>query len=413
MVKVLIILSYLLMEGFDAFVDHLNDTYIDRELPENVRDVYDEEEYEKWRDYQNESGNLDLISDVIKIVLTLVFLISNAYSWLFRVVPSPNVFVQYLCVVAILTLITEMIEIPFDYYDTFVIEEKYGLNKSTKGTFVLDMIKGYFIAVAILYAFIMLIMVIFETFGNLAFIVATAAMVIIMLLIALIIVPLMRIYNKFTPLEEGELRDKLTDLCTKYGMKIRKIVVKDASRRTTTSNAFCSGFGKMKTISLDDNLVNNYDSDEIVAVFAHEFGHARFRHVIKSLPFSIVSMLITFLGLYVVLNIPAIYTPFGFEGINYFFAQMLLSLMIWPLSKFFSAVTNYIARKHEYQADAFAAGEGYGDHLISALKRLSKEALSDINPHPLKVLLDYSHPTLSQRIEAINKIDQIKVKKQR
>nr|MCR5023351.1 hypothetical protein [Lachnospiraceae bacterium] len=228
MVKVLIILSYLLMEGFDAFVDHLNDTYIDRELPENVRDVYDEEEYEKWRNYQNESGNLDLISDVIKIVLTLVFLISNAYSWLFRVVPSPNVFVQYLCVVAILTLITEMIEIPFDYYDTFVIEEKYGLNKSTKGTFILDMIKGYFIAVAILYAFIMLIMVIFETFGNLAFIVATAAMVIIMLLIALIIVPLMRIYNKFTPLEEGELRDKLTDLCTKYGMKIRKIVVKDA-----------------------------------------------------------------------------------------------------------------------------------------------------------------------------------------
>ena len=411
MIKIIIVFSFLLMEGFDAFIKHLDKMYIDKELPENVRDVYDEEEYRKWRNYQSESGRFDMVSDGVKIAVNFLLLVLNVYAWLFKAVAVENVFFQYFIVVVLLTLLSSVIAIPFKYYDTFVIEEKYGLNKTTKVTFVKDTIKDFLIASVIMYALIMLLKVIFETFGNLAIIVSTAAVVVIMLILNLIIVPLMRIYNKFTPLEEGELRDKLTDLCVKYGMKVRKIVVKDASRRTTTSNAFCSGYGKLKTISLDDNLVNNFADEEIVAVFAHEFAHAKYKHVIKSFPFAIISMLITFSGLYLVLNIPALYIPFGFEGINFYFAQVLLSIMIWPVTKIITAVSNHISRKHEYQADAFAAEEGYGDYLVSALKRLSKEALSDINPHPIKVVLNYSHPTLSQRIEAIDRINEERVQR--
>ena len=246
-------------------------------------------------------------------------------------------------------------------------------------------------------------MVLFEVFGNMAIIWGTVASLIIVLLIMLIIVPVMRIFNKFDPLQDGELKDQLLALCDKYGIRVRKIVVRDASRRTTTSNAFCTGIGDRKTISLDDNLVNEYSPEEITAVFAHEFAHAKYHHSVKSLPFSVFNIVIVFTALAIVLNIPGLYTAFGFEGINYYLAQMLTSVIIWPLSTMLSAIGNYLSRRHEYEADAFAAVEGYGEELISALKRLNKESLSDINPHPATVLLNYSHPTLSQRIEAIER----------
>ena len=158
-----------------------------------------------------------------------------------------------------------------------------------------------------------------------------------------------------------------------------------------------------KTISLDDNLINNYEDDEILAIFAHEFAHAKYKHVLKGLPFTIVRMLFLFAAMGIVLNYPVLYTEFGFDGVNYFWAQTLLTCITWPLSKGLDVVSHYLSRRHEYQADAFAAREGYGEKLISALKRLEKEGLSDINPHPAKVILDYSHPTLSQRIAAIEK----------
>ena len=237
---------------------------------------------------------------------------------------------------------TELIQMPFSYYDTFVIEEKYGLNKTTKKTFFLDELKNIIIGGLFSFLIIALIMFVFETFGNLAILVGTVAMLVIMLLLNLIIVPLMRIYNKFTPLEDGELKRKLLELCDKYGVSVRKIVVKDASRRTTRSNAFCSGFGNRKTISLDDNLVNNFTDDEIVAVFAHEFAHAKYKHIIKSLPFSMVRILILFVATGIVLNIQELYTSFGFDGINYFFAQMLVTFITWPLSYGLNIISSYL-----------------------------------------------------------------------
>ncbi|SFU71702.1 M48 family metallopeptidase [Butyrivibrio sp. M55] len=401
MLKTIILISFFLNKGFDAVIRYLNDKHQKGELPENVRDVYDEKEYANWKNYKAESGKLYTVWNIADIVFLAILLISNAYAWGFKVLEGCNVYVQYLIFIFVLTVLSELIDMPFKYYDTFVIEEKYGLNKSTKKTFFADIIKNILVGGIMSFLIIALTMFIFEAFGNMAILVGTVAMMVIMLVLNLIIVPLMRIYNKFTPLEDGELKSKLLTLCEKYGMRVRKIVVRDASRRTTTSNAFCAGFGKLKTISLDDNLVNNFTDDEIVAVFAHEFAHAKYKHTVKSLPFSMVRILLVFIALWIVLNIPGFYTAFGFDGINYFFAEILVTFITWPVSNGLNIISNYLSRRHEYQADAFAAKEGYGHDLVSSLKRLHKEALSDINPHPVKVVLDYSHPTLSQRITAI------------
>lgn len=401
MLKIIIILMFILMKGFEFTVERVNHICQGKELPENVKDVYDADEYDKWRNYENDSEKFSIISELVSIAFSLILLVTNAYAWMFRMLPGFNEYIQSLIVILALSVMTTIISVPFKYYDTFVIEEKYGMNKTTRTTFWLDVLKEFIISIIIVFLFTAIVMFLFDTFGNTAIILATVVMLVISLVLALIIIPLMRIFNKFTPLEDGELKDKLIGLCEKYGLKVKKIVVKDASRRTTKFNAFCTGLGKFKTISLDDNLVNNFEDDEIVAVFAHEFAHARYKHIIKSLPFSLFRTLITFAVLGLLLNYSGLCMAFGFDGVNYFFALQLLSIISWPLTKLLDIVSNYISRKHEYQADAFAAKEGYGDKLIAALKRLSKEALSDINPHPVKVVLDYSHPTLSQRITAI------------
>lgn len=401
--KVFIILLYLARELFTAVIRFLNSQYSKKELPENVRDVYNKKEYENRCAYEKESGRLNMAERIVSIVINLIFLTCNVYTQVFEALAGWNVYVQYLAVIVLFSVISTCISIPFDYYDTFVIETKYGLNRSTKKTFFLDVIKSFLIDVLLSCALILLIMVLFEKFGNMAILWCSLIVMAVLLAVMLIVIPLMRIFNHFEPLEDGELKDQLMALCDKYDVHVKKIVVRDASRRTTTANAFCTGIGKRKTISLDDNLVNNYSTKEITAVFAHEFAHARFHHSVKSLPLSIGSVLLMFVALAIVLNIPQLYTAFGFTGINYYFANVLLGVILWPLSTLLEILSNYFSRKHEYQADAFAAKEGYGKDLISALKRLHKESLSDINPHPLTVILYGSHPTLSQRIAAIER----------
>ena len=246
------------------------------------------------------------------------------------------------------------------------------------------------------------VMFLFEKFGNWGILFTIIAVIAFNIFVSLFSMVFLRIFNKFTPLEEGELRDSLKELCTKYNVKIKEIYVMDASKRTTRANAFCTGFGK-KTISLDDNLVNHYSNDKIVAVFAHEFGHAKHKHILKSMWFAFLRIIILIVALGVILNFPIICQSFGFEDVNYFFAFTILTTISWPLSRLLDLVSNKISRTFEYQADAFAANEGYGEPLIGALKQLSQDALTNLNPHPAVVALEYSHPTLSQRIDAIRK----------
>lgn len=406
-IKWVLVGSFVLQKAYDMLVRYLDDSQKEKGLPDNVRDVYSDEEYAKFRAYKKDCSRTSLARAIITALMLLAFLVFDVYArvfaWAGDVAPN-KMYIQYLIAVAVFVLIALPIDIPFDYYETFVIEERYGMNKTTKKTFWADVVKSTIVNAILNFGLLAMIAFLFSRFGNTAILWASMAAVAFVLIFNMLAVPLMRIFNKFTPLEEGELRDKLQTLCDSYGVKVKKIVIRDASRRTTKANAFCTGI-KRKTISLDDNLVNNFTTDEIVAVFAHEFAHARFRHILKSLPFALATIVLTIAGIGIVLNFPALFTAFGFTEVNYYFASYVPSLLIWPLSLGLGTVSNYLSRKHEYEADSFAARQGYGEALVSALKKLTKESLSQVNPHPWIVATEYSHPTLSQRIAAVKRIE--------
>ena len=402
--RIILILSYILYHAFDWYLDYLDEKHMNAGIPENVRDVYNEEEYRRWIAYHRERKRLGLTESVVSFAVGLLMLVLNFYAFSFGCFGKMQVYLQYFCAIFLITTIETVIGIPFKYHSTFVVEEKYGLNKTTGKTFFLDTLKSWIISAVLEYGLVVIIMFLYERFGDPGLVLICIAFILISLLISLIVVPLMRVFNKFDPLEEGDLKSDLLSLCTKYGVQVKKIVVRDASRRTTRANAFCTGLTKRKTIALDDNLVKEYDNDQIVAVFAHEFAHAKYSHVLKSLPFSIGQTVLMIAMLGVVFHIIPAFEAFGFEGVNYYFAMTLLTLFTWPLFRVLEYAANRISRKHEYEADGFAAKEGYGEALVSALKKLSKDSLSNLNPHPLIVELEYSHPTLSQRIKAIRKL---------
>ena len=414
MLKIILLISYVLDNVFDFILVKLNDSYVKKPLPENVKYVYDEEKYNKWINYRNESKKLSAVQTLVSAFITLILLIFNIHAKLFYLIdfesfiPSGkgvawNIY-NYIFIILIFLVVSTIISLPFEYYQNFVIEEKYGFNKSTKKTFIIDTIKSFVIGLILMTILIMAIMFFFETIGNWGILGTCVAVILFNLFIALFSLPLMRIFNKFTPLEEGELRDKLTELCEKYNVKIKEIYVMDASKRTTRANAFCTGIFK-KTISLDDNLVNNYTNDKIVAVFAHEFGHAKHKHTLKTIWFAFFRIIILILALGLILNIPSICMAFGFTEVNYYFAFTILTMISWPVSRIFDLISNKISRTFEYQADAFAAKEGYGQSLIGALKQLSRDSLTNLNPHPFVVMLEHSHPTLSERISAIDNVE--------
>ena len=402
-IRIILIISFLLYNAFEWYLDYLDTKHMNAEIPDNVRDVYNEEEYRKWVSYHKENKRFGLAESLVSFAAALLMLVFNFYAFVFYLFDGKGVYLQYFLMLLLLTAIEAVIAIPFRYYETFVIEEKYGMNRTSKKTFLLDTVKKWIIEFVLGYGLVVLIMFLYERFGDPGVVLICAAVILISLIVSLIVVPLMRVYNKFEPLQDEELKRQLLMLCEKYGIEVKKIVVRDASRRTTRANAFCTGLTKKKTISLDDNLVKDYENDQIVAVFAHEFAHAKFSHILKSLPFSLAQTVLTIAMLGVIFHITPAFTAFGFEGVQYYFALTLLTLFTWPLEKCLGFVANRISRRHEYEADAFAAKEGYGEALISALKKLSKDSLSNLNPHPLIVDLEYSHPTLSQRIDAVRK----------
>ena len=401
MIKILLLISYVLENIFDFILVKLNDSYVKKPLPENVKDVYDEEKYKKWINYRNDSKKFSAIETLVTAAISLGLYIFNVHAKVFSLFGFHQI-INNILLVLVFTFFSTIISIPFSYYANFVIEEKYGFNKTTIKTFIVDTIKDFVISIILMTGLFLLVMFLFEKFHNLGILFTIIAVIAFNLFVSLFSMTFLRIFNKFTPLEEGELRDSLKTLCEKYNVKIKEIYVMDASKRTTRANAFCTGFAK-KTISLDDNLVNNYSNDKIVAVFAHEFGHAKHKHVLKSMWFAFFRIIILIISLGVILNFPIICRQFGFEDVNYFFAFSVLTMISWPASRVFDLISNKISRTFEYQADAFAAKEGYGEPLIGALKQLSKDALTNLNPHPFVVMLEHSHPTLSQRIDAIRK----------
>ncbi len=399
-VPVLIILSLVFL--FNLLMKLLHWRSANNPIPPNVVDVYDRDTYKKWRAYHAEKCRLGVIEHVVTFIVEMILLAFNVYAafaGLFADTPFAQMFA-----VLLLSALSGLVTLPLSYYDTMGIEEKYGFNRSTKKTFWLDRVKEFVISLLLIVGVGALLIWLHQSLQD-WLILAFAGMMTVVALFFTFLFPLFsRIFNKFTPLEEGELKTRITDLLEKNGYKVRSIQVMDASRRSTKSNAYFTGFGKMKTIVLYDTLVKAMTPDEICAVFAHEMGHGLHKDTLKGQILTFVQMLLLGTLAFFTLRTPEIFTSFGFSGVNYGFAIILIMAVEFALlSPLFGLLANWFSRRAEYRADEQAVKEGYGDALVSALKKLARENFAELAPAPLLVKLEYSHPTLSQRIAAIEK----------
>ncbi len=370
-------------------------------IPANVADVYDSETYLKWQRYHGECGRLSMVETLVSSAVMAILLLLDVHV-LIAPLFGTHPLASAMAIVLFQSLVDFAVGIPFEYISTMRIEEKYGFNRSTMGTFVKDQIIGLIIGL-VMTAFIVVAMYFsYVWLGNYMVLLFAGLMCLFVLLVNLISPYLNRLQNKFTPLPEGALRDKLTALLSSHGYQVKAIEVMDGSRRSSKSNAYFSGLGKQKRIVLYDTLIDSMDEDEICAVFAHELGHGLHHDIPKLLAMSCVNMILIAVAAWGAISLDALYPAFGFEGLNYGFAFLILGSVGLPLvSQLFGLISNAVSRKAEYAADAQAVSEGYGEALVSGLKKLSRENFSHLSPGKLEVVLDYNHPPMSERIAAI------------
>ena len=400
--KLIFILCALLGGAYSIILNIVKYRSADNPTPESVSDIYDNETYLKWKKYSAEHCRLDIISSSLSCVLTVALLATNAYSAFANIFPL-TVFWQIFGVVALEAIIDAVIGTVIGYVKTMVIEQKYGFNRSSIKTFIFDRIRSVILGLVLAIALSELIYLVHDLTGNFM-IIALAGALLAFTLISTFLFPFFsRIGNKFTPLEDGDLKDKLMELLTKHGYKVRAIEVMDASRRTTKLNAYIAGFGKTKTIVLYDNLLTAMDNDEICAIFAHELGHGLHKHVLKSQFLNIGYLLILATAIWLTVISPVIYADFGFNTINYGMSYILAGTAIGLLQPAISLVLNAISRAHEYDADRQAVKEGYGEAMIRAFKKLAKDNFAHLAPSRINVVLEYSHPPISDRIDAVKK----------
>ena len=370
--------------------------------PANVSDVFDVETYQKWKAYSRERSILNIVFTCITGVITLAMLASGVYAAFASLFPA-GVFMQLLSIIVLEVAVGLVVSIVRGYISDMIIEQKYGFNRTSMKTFIADCIRNLLIEFVLSLLLAMLLWGSHAWFGDWMILVFAVAMLLFSLFISFMYPLFSRIGNKFTPLEDGELKDRLMELLTKHGYQVKAIEVMDASRRTTKLNAYFTGFGKMKTIVLYDNLVNAMEPDEICAVFAHELGHGLHKDVLKGQILNFANMLMMGVMVWIVVSNPAFCKSFGFDGINYGFAYIILGVALGLLNPLISLLTNARSRRAEYRADKQAVAEGYGPAMITALKKLARENFSHLAPSRVNVVLEYSHPPLSERIAAVEK----------
>ncbi len=390
----------------DQALDYLNAKHFNDPLPAELQDVFDQDEYKKSQRYKKERYKFGLLNSTISLVATLLFFLLDGFAFvdgLARSV-SDNEIIVALVFFGIIMIASDIISTPFSYYSTFVIEEKYGFNKTTRTTFFLDKLKGWLMG-AILGGIILgAIIWFYQNTGNNFWLYAwglvTAFTVLMNLFYARFIVPL---FNKQTPLEEGALRTQIEKYASKVGFTLDKIFVIDGSKRSTKANAYFSGFGSEKRVTLYDTLINDLDEDEIVAVLAHEVGHYKKKHIIINLIAAIITTGFTLWLLSLFIGNPLLSEALNVSQPSFHIGLIAFGVLYSPISGITGLFMNHLSRKFEYQADDYAKNTFAGKPLISGLKKLSKNSLSNLTPHPLYVFAHYSHPTLLQRFRNLEK----------
>lgn len=392
----IIIISFLI----DKWLDYLNAKRFNDPIPEELKDVYEKENYEKSQQYKKTNYRFSLLTSTVSIVATLLFFFLEGFALVDGLARgiSDNSIVIALLFFGIIFFTSDLLSTPFSYYHTFVIEEKFGFNKSSKKTFFLDKLKGWMLTLVLGGVVLSLILWFYESVGIdfwwYSWIVVTLFSVVMNMFYARWIVPL---FNKQTPLQEGSLRNKIEDYAKQVGFKLNNIFVIDGSKRSTKANAYFSGFGREKRITLYDTLINDLEEDEIVAVLAHEVGHYKKNHIIINLITGIFITGFTLWLLSLFVSNPVFSEALGVKEPAFHIGLIVFFILYSPISELTGLAMNFISRKFEYQADNYAKETFAGAPLISSLKKLSKNNLSNLTPHPAYVFVHYSHPTLLQR----------------
>ncbi|MBN2899393.1 MAG: M48 family metallopeptidase [Clostridia bacterium] len=375
-------------------------------IPENVADVYDQKDYAKWLNYTMEVFKLSIFRKLVDTGALLVFLLAGIFPKLaaFAAPYTDNRILQSLIFLGLYYVIAYLLNIGFSIYRTFSIEERYGFNKSTVKLFVVDQIKSLLLTAILGGGLLYALLALYQHFGNAALLYGWLLITAISLIINLLYTKVfIRLFNKLTPLTEGELYDGVNALAEKTGYAVKKISVMDASKRSSRLNAFFSGFGRFKHIILYDTLIEKCTTEEVLAVLAHEIGHAKHKDVLKNFLSSSVQLGVSLGILLIFLSSEAFAAAFGFSGVHYGFAMILFSILMEPVGMVAGIPLTALSRKAEYRADAFSATVGYNNAMVDALKVLARENFSNLTPHPWMVKMTYSHPPISDRISALDK----------
>ena len=408
--NLLIIISAIILISFivEQLLAMLNNSRMSDPIPDLLRDVYEEDRYRKSQDYHQANHVFSLLKDTLSTLLILAMLWLGGFAWIDSIVGNytGNAIWQGLFFFGLLGLASSLLSLPFDIYHTFIIEEKFGFNRTTPGTFIKDLLKGWFLAILLgggmLAGIIALYLATGPNFWLIAWVMVTVFMLLLTYFYSSVIVPL---FNKQTPLAQGPLREEIEAFAMKTNFNLSGIFVIDGSKRSTKANAYFSGFGRRKRIVLFDTLILDHTTEELVAVLAHEIGHNKYRHTLKGMVAGIIQTGVM-LGLFsLIANNPLLSEALGAASPGFHLALMAFALLYSPVSQVTGLITNIYSRKHEYQADAFAANNYGATYLITALKKLSKSNLSNLTPHPAYVFVNYSHPPLLNRLEALIKMN--------
>ncbi len=395
----------------DVMANVLNLRRLGRGQPDGFRDLYDPEEYKKMCRYNQSQTRLELVESSIALVVLLGFLALGGFGGLAGLVGgvTESVILQGLLFAGALWLAGTLMSLPFSIYDTFVLEAKYGFNKTTPATFFGDLVKSTLLMLVLGGALGSMVIWLFAAGGTLAWVWGAAATAAFMLLMSFLapqfILPL---FNKFEPLGDGPLKDAVLDFAAKNQFPVGEVSVIDGSKRSTKANAFFTGFGKTKRIALFDTLINRFNSDELVAVLAHEIGHFKLRHIVWRIVTMVGLVFVYFASAALAIESGLVARIFGVEGASVGIALVLFGIAIKPASWLLGILQSKLSRVHEFQADAFAVRTtGSGEPMISALTKLTKESLGHLDPHPAYIALYHSHPPLTQRVGAIRRQDQM------
>ena len=405
-----IILAALLVDYFlhalSRFLDLKN---LSTNLPDEFIDHYSEEEYIRSQEYLRENTRFSYFTssfDLMVILLVIFLGIFNILDlWIRDFGFTP--LISGLIFFGVLLFIQDIISTPFSLYRTFVIEEKFGFNKTTPKTYILDKLKGYMLLLILGSMVLSLILYFFESFGDMAWLYAwmvmSAFLVLVQPLFTLVIAPM---FNTFTPLEDGELKDKINQFARQVNFPISRIDVMDGSRRSSKANAYFSGLGKNKRIALFDTLIEKHSVDELVSIIAHEVGHYKKKHNIKGIILGVIQTGIMFFMLSIFLHNSQLFAAFRMDNLSVYASLVFFSILYSPIEFIMSFAGNAISRKHEFEADTFARESiGTGEHLIEGLKKLTVTNLGNLTPHPLTVWLNYSHPPVLNRILSLRNND--------